>query len=143
MWLKIADSGRRCRNDGSSGMSPAGSVAGVIFTSEVVADYRSDTIKVRMQLSRRARAPGVRHHSMPTCQIYHLTRHRANARASSGLAGISSSEKPHWVCIKGSEQSLQALCPRWQFVSHLTNGISRNWPIKQRALSAAKPPSLV
>ena len=139
----MADSGRWCRNDGSSGLSPVGSVACIIFTWEVIADHKSDTIKVRMQLSRRARAPGVRHHSMPTYQISHLTRHRRKVRVSSGLAGISSSEKRHWVCIKGSEQSSQALCPRWQFVSPLTNGISRNWPTKQPALSAARPPSLV
>lgn len=94
----------------------AGGTAGLC---EALACHPLDTIKVRMQLSTRARLPGVRLVARAFAESL-LMVSRQRSEDSSLSAATLSKRNLHLPCIKVLELLLQVSCQRWQFDSPLS-----------------------
>ena len=108
-----------------------------------------DTIKVRMQLSRRARAPGVRLPSsvlVSTSPCHAMHSHlplltvvdRRQPAALCARAPTSWRARRPWRCTRAWAPCSRASCPRWPSASPATSGTSSCLPTRPRGVSAGR-----
>ena len=109
---------------------------------EALVCHPLDTVKVRMQLSRRANAPGV---STTTISVWYalVNSHRRNPAVSLPPVLILCARRQHWVCTKVSELCWVVSSPRWPSVSPPMNGTSSCSRTRRLAQLPANPPSSV